>query len=228
MATGSGINQGKTAFVGKFLSVNPDATFATVNEAWKSAGNEGTVSESLVDKARSKLGLTGRKGTKGRGGSKSEDSRSTPNGRKGGTGSGKSAFVKEILGREPKANVKAINRAWTSAGNEGTISDSVVYKIKRGLATAGRRSPGELPQRVAKPERAANPVDVIASQPGGPTSPRTPATLMREGSGPGRVLHEIEGEIDELLFRLKGLGDFPEVQEALRSARRLLVRSHAE
>ena len=52
--------------------------------------------------------------------------------------------------------------------------------------------------------------------------------MTSQGSGHGRVLHEIEGEIDELLFRLKGLGDFAEVQEALRTARRLLVRSHGE
>ena len=195
MATGPGVNQGKTPFVAEFLSVNPDATLATVNEAWKSAGNEGTVSESLVGKTRSKLKLTGKKGTnggsseaitgsaaqskspkgtKGRGASKAEEALSPPNGREGGTGSSKSAFVEEMLGRDPKANVKAINRAWTAAGNEGTISDTVVYKTKRELGVTGSRSPGESasagaskpesPQTMAKPERAASPVEATPSQ----------------------------------------------------------------
>ncbi|HEY2159557.1 MAG TPA: hypothetical protein VGH33_28290, partial [Isosphaeraceae bacterium] len=46
--------------------------------------------------------------------------------------------------------------------------------------------------------------------------------------GLGRELHEIEGEIDDMMFRLRGLGDFPGVLEALRNARRLLVRSHGD
>jgi hypothetical protein len=260
MATGPGVNQGKTAFVEEFLSGNPGSTFATVNEAWKSAGKEGTVSESLVNKARAKLKLTGKKGsngasseantgsaarsrspkgTKGQGASKADEALSPPNGGKGGTGSGKTAFVEEMLRQDPQANVKAINRAWSAAGNEGTISDTVVYKTKRDLGVTGRQSPGESasadaskpesPQTMAKPERAASPVEEISSQTlGEQASPETTATMTSQGGGQGRVLHEIEGEIDELMFRLKGLGGFAEVQEALRTARRLLVRSHGE
>ena len=55
MATGTGVNQGKTAFVENFLTIDPDAAFAAVNQAWKSAGNDDSVSESLVSKTRSRL-----------------------------------------------------------------------------------------------------------------------------------------------------------------------------
>ena len=52
MATGPGVTIGKTAFVKKFLSDNPDATWTTVNEAWKAAGNADQISESTVYKSR--------------------------------------------------------------------------------------------------------------------------------------------------------------------------------
>src|SRR3954463_9073304 len=55
MATGQGTNQGKTAFVEAFLPENRDADHMTVSEAWRAAGNQGTVSESLVSKTRSRL-----------------------------------------------------------------------------------------------------------------------------------------------------------------------------
>jgi hypothetical protein len=254
MATGPGVNQSKTAFVEEFLSGNPGSSFATVNEAWKSAGNEGTVSESLVGKTRSKLKLTGKKGTngassepktgsaarskspkgtKGKGASKTEAALSPPTGREGGTGLSKSAFVEEMLGRDPKANVKAINRAWTAAGNEGTISDTVVYKTKRSLGATGRRSPGESAtagaSKLESSRTMVSAVEETRSQAKGEQDlAKTTATMTSQGNGHGRVLDEIEGEIDELMFRLKGLGGFDEVQEALRAARRLLIRSHGE
>src|SRR3954464_10731417 len=55
MATGQGTNQGKTAFVEAFLPENRDADHMMVSEAWRAAGNQGTVSESLVSKTRSRL-----------------------------------------------------------------------------------------------------------------------------------------------------------------------------
>ena len=52
MATGPGVNPGKTAFVKKYFTSNPDGNLETVNKAWTAEGNEGTVSESLVGKVR--------------------------------------------------------------------------------------------------------------------------------------------------------------------------------
>ena len=65
MATGTGVNRGKTAFVEDFLTIDPDAAFAAVNRAWKSAGNDDSVSESLVSKTRSRLKLSGKRGADG-------------------------------------------------------------------------------------------------------------------------------------------------------------------
>jgi hypothetical protein len=61
MASGAVVNQGKGAFVEKYFTGNPDGNLESVNKAWTAAGNEGTVSESLVGKVRSRLGLTGKK-----------------------------------------------------------------------------------------------------------------------------------------------------------------------
>jgi hypothetical protein len=38
------------------------------------------------------------------------------------------------------------------------------------------------------------------------------------------VLDELEGEIDGLIFKLMGVGGMSDVEEALRQARRLIVR----
>ena len=42
----------------------------------------------------------------------------------------------------------------------------------------------------------------------------------------GRVVDEVEAGIDDLIFILKVNGGMPEVEAALRAARRLLVRSN--
>jgi hypothetical protein len=166
-----------------------------------------------------------------------EEIPSQPGGREGDSGPSKSAFVGEVLGREPGANLRKVNEAWASAGHEGQISPSIYYKIKRERGGTGETSPAN-----SKPEPAASTSGPKSTQPktekAGPseaasspvhretaTSNPTPTTSDRADVH-GRELHEIEGEIDELMFRLKGLGNFTEVQEALRAARRLLVRSH--
>src|SRR4051812_18646997 len=116
MATATGVNQGKTKFVDDFLAGNPAADFSAVNEAWKAAGKDGSVSESTVSKARSRLKLTGKRGATGgpkaapaaKGKAKSsakgakarsakaEEAPSQPEKPEGGTGPNKSSFVEEV------------------------------------------------------------------------------------------------------------------------------------
>jgi hypothetical protein len=50
---------GKGMFVKEFLNDHPQGNVTFVNEAWKAAGYDGTISLALVDKMRSSLGLTG-------------------------------------------------------------------------------------------------------------------------------------------------------------------------
>ena len=50
---------GKTSFLKEFLHDHPQGNVKAVNEAWKAAGFDGTISTALVYKARASLGLTG-------------------------------------------------------------------------------------------------------------------------------------------------------------------------
>src|SRR4051812_46702289 len=65
MATGNGVNQGKTAFLEEFLPANRDADEAVVNEAWRASGKEGKVSESLISKTRSRLKIAKKRAARG-------------------------------------------------------------------------------------------------------------------------------------------------------------------
>ena len=52
----------KTKFVNDFLAKYPQGNLRAVNEAWTAEGMKGTISKSVVDKTRAKLGLTGNLG----------------------------------------------------------------------------------------------------------------------------------------------------------------------
>jgi hypothetical protein len=53
--------QGKSAFVRDFLRKNRSANRKAVEEAWREAGHEGSISSALVSTLRRKLGLIGNK-----------------------------------------------------------------------------------------------------------------------------------------------------------------------
>jgi hypothetical protein len=59
MATATARTVGKTEFVKEVLGKNPHANPTAVNEEWKSAGQDGTISATLVNKLRSSMGLAG-------------------------------------------------------------------------------------------------------------------------------------------------------------------------
>ena len=50
---------------------------------------------------------------------------------------GKSMFLKEYLMENPAAGAEAVAAAWREAGNEGTISASLVGKVRRDLELTG-------------------------------------------------------------------------------------------
>ena len=59
MAKTASATPGKTSFVKEFLNDNPQGNSKAVNEAWKAAGFDGTISPTVVNKTRVLLGLTG-------------------------------------------------------------------------------------------------------------------------------------------------------------------------
>ena len=220
-------NLGKTGFVKEVLNDNPQATTKAVNEAWTAAGFEGTISPTLVTQMRSKMGLSGNMKQPGKRTGAETGTTSAPavkkrRRRKGATGrggnQGKTAFVTKHLRSDPGASDEAINEAWATAGNEGGISGSLLYKIraKQGLTgkkgAKGRGAGKKFRAKGARVGRTAEPVAVMPK----PVNGRT---------GRGRVLAEVEGDIDRLLFRLMGAGGMEEIEDELRKVRRLLYRS---
>ena len=87
-----------------------------------------------------------------------------------GSDQGKSAFVGDVLTKDNQANTEAVNRAWTKAGHAGTISESLVNKIRSRMGLTGQQRPGA---RVTESAESAEP-------------PAAPAP--RRGTGPKRAV----------------------------------------
>src|SRR5512135_2422367 len=142
---------------------------------------------------------------------------------------GKSMFLKEYLLDNPDAGTEAIAAAWREAGNEGTISASLVGKVRRDLGLTGKCAAqvksgarigagSEVRGRALAKEKGA-------SVRAGLERPAAPQVGGGDRTG---VLIRLEGSIDELLHEIKLAGGLPEFEEMLRKARRILVRSHVE
>jgi hypothetical protein len=161
---------------------------------------------------------------------------------------GKSAFVRDVLTKDRQANHEAVNRAWTEAGHAGTISESLVGKLRSQMGLTGPPRPGardtesagSAGQSAAPATRQRTGLKQGGGRPpaqGGerpvPQETASEAEPQRSGSQSGgadrtRVLTRLEGQIDELLFEIKAAGGLPEFEEALRRTRRILARSHGE
>jgi hypothetical protein len=143
-----------------------------------------------------------------------------------GVSQGKTAFVEQQLWRDRAANPEAINRAWARAGHEGEISASLVGKTRQRLGLTGKRgAKGGRPRKAAGATAAVSPKGARAGRAAGPVAVASPTDGRRHR---GRVLDEIEGEIDRLIFKLKDVGGMESIEDELRRVRRRLVRSHGE
>jgi hypothetical protein len=157
---------------------------------------------------------------------------------------GKSMFLKEYLVDHPDAGTEAIAAAWREAGHEGTISTSLIGKVRKDQGLTGQgTAQGKSRARVGPGKRSSADAKSDARGAGPEVGGRTPATedsrpvtegLERPaepqaaGGDRTRVLIRLEGAIDDLLHEIKMTGGLPEFEETLRRARRILVRSHGE
>src|SRR5208282_3611946 len=133
-------DQGKTSFVKEFLGDHPQGNVKAVNEAWAAAGKNGTIGSTLINKMRSQMGLSGNLRAKPKPETAAKE-KSAPRMPKTATAApGKTSFVKEFLHDNPQANAKAVNEAWTAAGFDGTISETLVYKARASLGLTGNLS----------------------------------------------------------------------------------------
>jgi len=210
------VTPGKTSFVKQFLNDHPDGTTKTVNEAWRAAGFEGTISPTLVNKTRVKMNLTGNLRGNAKTAAKEKSAPRLP-----GTATvtpGKTSFLKEFLEDHPEGNFKAVNEAWTAAGFNGTISEALVYKARASLGLTGNLS--------GKTKAAAEGKATSTGKKLG--RPRKETTAPVTGKPRGRksartlALTELESDIDLLIFKVMGVGDLTEIEDSLRQARRQL------
>ena len=214
-------SQGKTGFVKHFLNANPKGNTKAVNEAWAAAGMSGTIGSTLVNKLRSQLGLTGnlratskqpKTAAKEKPAPKVSTPVSTP---------GKTMFVKEFLNDHPEGNVKAVNDAWTAAGFDGTISPTVVNKMRASLGLAGN-----LRGKTERSKTRANgKATSTGKKRGRPRKETTAAVTVEPRENRSEVLNDLEADIDRLMFKVMGIGDLTEIEDSLRRTRRLLYVS---
>ncbi len=200
--------QGKTAFVKKFLTNNPQANAKAVNQAWTAAGMHGTISHPIVSDIRKRLGLVGNQPGKTKAGAQAKPAakKSKPV-----LNPGKSMFVKEYLNDHPQGNVRAINEAWRAAGFKGTISKTVIFKVKASLGLTGNT---EKSKATATSTKRVTPRKV-------PTAAVNVQPRNSDGAHTV-VLNELEADIDRLLFKVMAIGNLTEIEDTLRRARRLL------
>jgi hypothetical protein len=167
-----------------------------------------------------------------------------------GVNQGKTAFVQEFLASNRNADDEAVNEAWNAAGNEGTISGSLIYKVrsKLGLTGQGRsrskvtESAGSADQSTAASEtrrRGAGPKNSGDGAPAKANGRQVPQVTESEAGPQGagsqaggddrtRALIRLEGEINDMIHEVKVAGGLPEFEETLRRARHILARSHGE
>jgi hypothetical protein len=218
---------GKSDFIKQVLVKNPQATFKAVNEAWTEAGNEGSISQALVNRLRSKAGLSGnlKSKVKSERPTVAKTKTPVPTGKKPKVkprDQGKTLFVKEFLNDHPEGNVKAVNVAWTKAGFDGSIGSTLVNKMRAQLGLTGnlrRKTTKTKAESGTKPytgkKRGRKPKGhVVQLDSGFETHGFTNAQASK--------LNELEVDIDRLLFKLMGIGNLPEIEDSLRRVRRLL------
>jgi hypothetical protein len=146
---------------------------------------------------------------------------------------GKTEFVKGVLADNPLANAEAVNEAWLAAGRPGTISETLVYKVRSAQGLAGNlrghrgtRSATEAAVRTRK-RRGRKPRSAAPSRAPARAAQATARSSRAVSVGRNRLLADIEAEIDRLLFKVMDFGRLPEIEESLRRTRRLLYGAHA-
>jgi len=158
---------------------------------------------------------------------------------------GKTQFVKEVLGKNARANATAVNLAWKAEGRDGTISATLVNKLRSTLGLAGnlrsrpkkkndQPSSEKLPytgkKRGRKPKNPATAGLVLSpSQSNGRKTEQAAATFEARGKASIQLgaLEEVEADIDRLIFKVMALGGMSAIEDTLRQARRLLYGGFA-
>jgi hypothetical protein len=147
---------------------------------------------------------------------------------------GKTEFVREVLSGDIYANATVVNDAWQASGRDGSISDTLVNKMRSELGLTGNlrgnRPKGSATEAAAKPKytgkkrgrkpKSEVPTITVASGNGMPVAePRA-----KSGSRTSQ-LTSLETDLDVLLFKVMNLGGLEEIENNLRRTRRLIYQA---
>jgi hypothetical protein len=149
---------------------------------------------------------------------------------------GKTAFVRDVLTRNPHANAKVVREEWEAAGNSGTISQTLVNKQRSEMGLAGNikggrpkrsESAGAGRPRYTGKKRGRKPKSAAANGHESLGNGRSFVAPRGRAGGRSAQLSQIEAEIDRLLFRVMHLGGLESIEDSLRRTRRLLYQALA-
>jgi hypothetical protein len=127
---------------------------------------------------------------------------------------GKSMFVKEVLNNNPTANAAVVNEAWKAEGMSGSISATLISNIRSRMGLAGNLR--GRPRGNAKKAGTGRGRGFMRAEDG----ENGTAPVKRRGRT--SELMDLEVEFDRLLMKVAAFGALPEVENALRKARRQL------
>ena len=98
------------------------------------------------------------------------------------------------------------------------------------MAALKRKTEGKSKSKARKRADSGGRGGPLAKESGGSVGGSLEGRAARQVAGGDRagVLIRLEGSIDDMLHEIKRTGGHPEIEETLRRARRILVRSHGE
>jgi hypothetical protein len=140
---------------------------------------------------------------------------------------GKASFLKEFFVDHPDAGKAAVDAAWRAAGNEGTISESLITQTRRKLGLTGKsqaKAKVEAGKR-SSDARGTNPKAATTKVRTGKERPAEPRPSEKDRTA---LLIRLEKQVDDMIHEIRMAGGLPGFEETLRKARRILVRSHAD
>jgi hypothetical protein len=207
-------NENKAGFVEEFLHDNPQGNIKAVNEAWAAAGMNGTIGATLIYKLRSEMGLSGNLRAKSKAKTAAKATSGT-NMSKIAASPGKTMFVKEFLNDHPQGNVDAVNEAWQAAGFDGTISPTLINKMRASLGLSGNLRGNT---KKSKTSATGKNRGELRKE----TTAKSSMQPRRSKNARTVVLNDMEADIDRLIFKAMAIGDLTEIEDALRQVRRLL------
>jgi hypothetical protein len=204
-------SENKTGFVKEFLNDHPEGNVDAVNKAWAAAGMNGAIGATLIYKIRSELGLSSKLRAKSKPKTAAKPKSDTKMSKTAST-PGKTMFAKEFLNDHPQSNVDAVNDAWKAAGFDGTISDTLVNKMRATLGLTGN----------LRGNTQKSKTSVTGRKRAKPRKETTAAVNERPRDNRSTVLNDMEVDIDRLIFKAMAIGDLTEIEDTLRLARRML------